>query len=94
MRSRRCAICACEAIASGSRAIRQRAESSPRSEITYVSDPLDNDSLPAIDAEMFGVFIPRGPFGREHGTWPERGRASAVVECLEKLRRLSEEVMR
>jgi FMN phosphatase YigB (HAD superfamily) len=57
----------------------------PASEIAYVGDRLDNDVFPAIEAEMFGIFIPRGPWGRQHDHWPDRSRASAVVSSLSEL---------
>jgi len=54
----------------------------PAGRIAYVGDRLDNDVLPARAAGMLGVFLPRGPWGRIHATWPEARQASIHIADL------------
>jgi len=53
--------------------------------IAYVGDRLDNDVLPANAAGMVSVFLPRGPWGCLHATWPQAALASVTVERLTDL---------
>lgn len=57
----------------------------PPHRIAYVGDRIDNDVLPAHAAGMISVFLPRGPWGRLHATWPEAMQAAVRVESLTEL---------
>jgi HAD superfamily hydrolase (TIGR01549 family) len=57
----------------------------PAGRVVYVGDRLDNDVLPALAAGMKGVFLRRGPWGREHREWPEAAKASAQIDALNEL---------
>lgn len=57
----------------------------PPSQIAYVGDRLDNDVLPARAADMFAVFLVRGPWGVLHARRPDSARASLVIHALAEL---------
>lgn len=57
----------------------------PANEIAYVGDRIDNDVLPALAAGMTAVFVPRGPWGTAHATWPEASRATITISDLREL---------
>lgn len=50
--------------------------------IAYVGDRLDNDVLPAQAADMTGVFLARGFWGRVHATWPEAAEVDLRIDTL------------
>ena len=57
----------------------------PPHRIAYVGDRVDNDVLPANAAGMVSVFLPRGPWGRLHATWPEAEQATVRLCDLSEL---------
>ena len=57
----------------------------PCERIAYVGDRIDNDVLPANAAGMLSIFLPRGPWGRVHATWPEATQACVTVGRLTDL---------
>lgn len=54
-------------------------------EIAYVGDRLDNDVLPAREAGMVSVFLPRGPWGLIHARRPEVAQAHIRIDSLAEL---------
>ncbi len=54
-------------------------------EIAYVGDRLDNDVLPARNAEMIAVFLERGPWGRVHAKQADIGLADIRIKELADL---------
>lgn len=59
----------------------REAAQAPHARIAYVGDRLDNDVLPAREAGMRALFLPRGPWGEAHAETPHL--AETVADLLQ-----------
>ena len=61
------------------------AASCPPNRIAYVGDRIDNDVIPAINADLHGIFLRRGYWGKCHAGWPEVSAVRHVIDGLDEL---------
>src|SRR3954454_18890018 len=63
-------------------------------EVLYVGDRLDNDVIPARSFGMKTALLERGPWGRNHVSWPDAALADFVLKDLAGLPALLREIKR
>ncbi len=51
-------------------------------EVLYVGDRLDNDVIPARNFGMKTALLERGPWGRNHVSWPDAALADFILKDL------------
>jgi len=64
------------------------------SEVLYVGDRLDNDVIPARSFGMKTALLERGPWGRNHVSWPDAALADFILKDLAGLPSLLREIKR
>ena len=64
------------------------------SEVLYVGDRLDNDVIPARGFGMKTALLERGPWGRNHVSWPDAALADFILKDLAGLPALLREIKR
>jgi FMN phosphatase YigB (HAD superfamily) len=63
-------------------------------EVLYVGDRLDNDVIPARSFGMKTALLERGPWGRNHVSWPDAALADFILKDLAGLPALLREIKR
>ncbi len=63
-------------------------------EVLYVGDRLDNDVIPARSFGMKTALLERGPWGRNHVSWPDAALADFILKDLAGLPSLLREIKR
>jgi FMN phosphatase YigB (HAD superfamily) len=62
--------------------------------VLYVGDRLDNDVIPARSFGMKTALLERGPWGRNHVSWPDAALADFILRDLAGLPALLREIKR